>query len=226
MLIDKIFGDPTIHKDAFLSRYAVIIGKVIIDQDVMVAPGAKIRADECAPYRICKGVNIQDNVIFHGLSNQYVEVGGIMYSIYIDSHSSIAHAAIVHGPLFVGKKCFIGFRSTVHASKIGRNCFVDGHTFIKNSTIGEYCHIGAKVLVSGVVIGRDRYVEDGKIIKYQDDADGLPIVPKALAEQDKAFNKHVVDVNKETLRVLYHERRRVRKEEKRLSKQKKNIFVQ
>jgi len=223
MPIDGIFGDPVIHKDAFISRHAIIIGKVVIDQDVMVAPGAILRADEGAPFHVCKGVNIQDMVNFHGLLDQYVEVLGKRYSIYIDSHSSITHGATVHGPAYIGKKSFLGFGSKVHNSQIGRNCFIDGDTFIKNSTIAEYCHIGAKVLISGVVIERERYVADGMIVNCQKTADALPMISKEQAENDKAFNKHVVDMNKEKLCKLYHERRRLREVERLLLKEQKRL---
>lgn len=209
-MFDTIFGDPQIHSDSFLSRYAIVTGQVVIAEGVMVAPGAVLRADEESPFHICKGVNIQDLAVLHGLFGQFVEVNGKKYSIYIDSHCSVSHCVIIHGPTYVGKKSFIGFRSTVHDSKIGRNCFVGTHAVIQDSTVAEYCHVGIEAKIIGVVVERERYIPDGMMVNTQEIADALPMISREQAEKDRAFNKHVVDMNKMKLRKLYNERRRLR----------------
>ncbi|NTU69856.1 hypothetical protein HGB13_03495 [bacterium] len=178
----------------------------------MVAPGAVLRADEGAPFYVCKGVNIQDNVVLHGLFNQFVDVNGKKYSIYIDSHCSISHCVIIHGPSYVGKKSFIGFRSTIHNSQIGRNCFVGTHCVIQDSTVAEFCHVGIDAKILGVVVERERCIPDGMLVNTQSIADSLPKISKEQADKDKLFNTHVVDINKKKLRKLYSERRRLREE--------------
>lgn len=185
---DSIFGTPEFDpEECFVSSKATVIGKVIIEKDVMVAPGACLRADEGAPFKICKGTNIQDGVFVHGLLEKYVKGDdGEKYSVYIGSHCSIAHGALIHGPTKIGKKTFVGFKATVH-----------------NSTVGRNCYIGIGAIVNGVHIADNRFIHDGAVINCQEVADGLPLVP----DDKKHFNKDVVDYNKGVLCRRYQLRR-------------------
>jgi carbonic anhydrase/acetyltransferase-like protein (isoleucine patch superfamily) len=186
MFDDTIFGNPVYDPSrSFIHSKASVIGVVILEENVFISPGASIRADECAPFLIRKGTNIQDNVTIHGLHNSYFEVGGKKYSVYIDSHCSIAHCALVHGPVVIGKKTFVGFRTIIFKSRIGRNCF-----------------IGHGAIVEGVTIADNRFVPSGAVIDKQGYADELPSVPADKRE----FNKGVVDENKR-LCDFYRERR-------------------
>lgn len=183
----KAFGLPTIHVDAFISERASVIGDVVIEEEVIVAPLVCIRADEGTPFKICRGTNIQDLVIMHGLLGRYVMIDGKKYSIHIGSHCSIAHRALIHGPTDIGNKTFIGFNATIH-----------------NSVIGRECYIGHGAIVEGVVIGDGRYVRNGMVVDSQEIADVLPFVPSSK----KDFNKEVVDYNK-LLRGRYDEHRKL-----------------
>ena len=191
---DDVFGNPDYNtQKCYVSRSARITGEVILEDDVIVCPQVVLRADEGAPFKICKGTNIQDGVIMHGLHKKYVEdEAGGKYSVLIGSHSTIAHGAIIHGPAKIGKKTFIGFRAIIHQSEIGRNC-----------------HIGFGAIVRGVRIGDYRHVPDGMVVNKQEDADKLPEVPEHLQE----FNKEVVDYNKE-LCQKYKERRILKEKQK------------
>jgi SulP family sulfate permease len=193
-LKDTIFGNPNVSHLAFVSSKATVIGLVIIEEYVIVAPGASIRADEGSPFRICRGTNMQDGVILHGLLGKYVEIDGVLYSIYIGSHCSIAHGAIIHGPSSIGNKTFVGFRAIVHNSRIGRECFI-GH--------------GAQVI--GVEIGDRRYVPNGMVVDSQEIADQLPVI----TEKHLEFNKEVVDYNKKLVE-LYKERRKMKNRVRRM----------
>ena len=97
-MTDSIFGTPIISSKAFVFNEESVIGGVVIEHDVIVAPGASIRADECGPFYIGKGTNLQDGVIFHGLLNRYIEVGEEQFSIWVGSHCSIAHRALNSWP--------------------------------------------------------------------------------------------------------------------------------
>lgn len=186
MFDDKIFGNPEISDESFVSSKATIIGRVIIEKNVIVCPSASLRADEGSPFRIMYGTNIQDEVILHGLLHKSVtDDEGKEYSILIGSHCTLAHGAIVHGPAKIGKHSFIGFRAIVHDAEVGRNC-----------------HIGFGAVVRGVKIADYRYVADGMVVVSQEIADILPEVPERLQE----FNAEVVDYNKELCR-RYKERR-------------------
>jgi len=186
---DGVFGNPEINPASFVCDNTSIIGRVIIEKDVIVAPTASIRADEGAPFRICKGCNIQDGVQMHGLFNKFIEVGEEKYSIYIGSHSSIAHGALIHGPTLICKKTFVGFKAIIHNSKIGRNCY-----------------IGIGAIVNGVTIAERRFVADGMVVNNQEMADALPMVSPHNTE----FNKEVVDYNK-GLVILHKKRKKSKK---------------
>lgn len=169
------FGLPEIHSLSHVDPLAVVIGRVIVEERVIIAPCASIRADEGTPFFIGHGTNVQDQVVFHGLRDQWFEVDDIPWSIYVGSHCSIAHCACIHGPAVIGKKTFVGVRSTVWGSVIGRNCY-----------IGFHC------LIMGVKIPPNRFVPHGSQILKQEDAEALPDVPLEY----QRFNREVVDTNK------------------------------
>jgi|SRR3989338_7951054 len=178
-MYEGIFGVASIHSGSFVCNPENLIGSVIIEQEVFVAPMAVIRADECGPFRICRGTNIQDLAILHGLADHYVVVDGHRYSIYIGSHCSITHRALIHGPCKIGKKTFVGFSAIVY-----------------HSNIGVHCHIGLGAIVRDVTIADGRYVEDGLVVNSQKVADSLP--PNKSENGD--FNRKVVDCNKKLFR--------------------------
>ena len=81
-------------------------GDVRIGEEVYVAPCVSLRADEANPIIIGDECNIQDGVIFHGLMGSFIELG---------KKISIAHGAVIHGPMKIGDESFVGFNSVVHA---------------------------------------------------------------------------------------------------------------
>lgn len=188
---DEVFGNPEYNdEECSISRSARITGRVIIEKDVIVCPHVTLRADEGTPFKICKGTNIQDSVIMHGLYNEFVTGDdGQQYSIYVSSHCTISHRATIHGPAKIGKKTFIGFHAIVH-----------------NSTIGRNCHIGLGAIIENVKIADERLVRSGMVVDCQAIADSLPPVD----EKHKQFNKGVVDHNKHLV-VIYNKRRKIRK---------------
>ena len=188
MLIDAFFGDPEIHPESFISREAEIIGRVIVEKNVIIAPNVTMRADEGSPFCICEGANIQDGVIMHGLLDEFVEVRGERYSIWVGRDCSIAHDALVHGPCRLGAGTFLGFKSIVHKSDVGRGCF-----------------IGFGAVVNGVTIADGRFVPDGSVVNEQRLADALGPVPEA----HRHFNDEVVEYNKKLV-GLYLARQRSR----------------
>ena len=165
---------PEVSDKSFISPTATLIGKVVVGANVLVSPGASLRADEGGEIHICHDANVQDNVIMHGLKDKRVEVEGASYSIFIDERTSCAHASIIHGPAHIGKNSFIGFTAVVHSSTVGDNCFI-GH--------------GAKVI--GVKIPNGKFVPHGAIITSAADVAKLSEVPAEL----KNFNEEVVEVN-------------------------------
>lgn len=176
--MDSLVKKPKIASSAYVNSSAVVIGDVTIEAECLISPQVSIRADEGTPFLICKGTNIQDGVNIHGLFNRFVEVNGVQYSVYIGSHCSIAHNALVHGPTKIDKKTFVGFRATVHESVVGRNCFIDKHALVDGVTLPDYT-----------------YVPKGAIIDSQE------AVERLFKVKDKHgnFNKEVVDFNKDII---------------------------
>lgn len=174
----SLIKKPTVAASAYVNESAIVIGDVTIEGMCLISPQVSIRADEGTPFHIAKGTNIQDGVTIHGLLNKYVEVAGRQYSVYIGSHCSVAHGALIHGPTMIDKKTFVGFRATVHNSIVGRNCFIDKHA-----------------LVDGVTLPDDTYVPKGAIIDSQEDVKRL----FKVTDDHNHFNKEVVDFNKDII---------------------------
>ncbi len=173
---------PTAASSAYVHSSSSIIGDVRIGEDVLIAPGVSVRADEGYPFHIGAGSNVQDGAVIHGLQNGRVDGDdGQPYSVWIGEDASITHLALIHGPAYVGDGCFIGFRSTVFNARVGKGCIVMMHALIEN-----------------VVIPAGKYVASGSIITNQQQADRLPNVQDA----DLEFAHHVVGVN-DHLRLGY-----------------------
>lgn len=190
MLNDEVFGDPIFDSNnCFISSKATLIGRIIIEEGVFVGPNVCMRADEGTPFKICKGTNIQDGVVLHGLYKKYVEAEEMNFSVYIGSHCTIAHQALIHGPVKIGKKTFIGFRAIIHNSIIGRNCY-----------------IGFGAIVKGVTIPDRKEVPDGMVVNSQVIAEKL----NPISEEMLDFNRDVVDYNR-SLIERYRERRAKKK---------------
>jgi carbon dioxide concentrating mechanism protein CcmM len=112
------------------------------------------------PFHIGAGTNVHNGVVMHGLEQgRVLGADDRPYSIWIGDHTSITHMALIHGPAYVGDRCFIGFRSTVFNARIGDGCIVMMHTLIQD-----------------VEIPPGKYVPSGSIITTQAQADRLPAV--------------------------------------------------
>jgi carbon dioxide concentrating mechanism protein CcmM len=178
----RTLAEPKIHDSAYVHVFSNLIGDVRVGENVLIAPGTSVRADEGTPFHIGTNTNLQDGVVVHGLEQgRVLGDDGESYSVWIGANSSITHMALVHGPAYVGDRCFIGFRSTVFNARVGSGSIVMMHCLIQD-----------------VEIPPGKYVPSGSIITNQQQADRLPDVQ----EQDKHFAQHVVGIN-EALRSGY-----------------------
>ncbi len=116
------FGDmPQIARTAHIHPAATLIGRIVVGERVLVAPGAVLRADEPGPDGAVQPIvigdeaNIQDGAVIHALGGTAVTVG---------AGSSISHRAIVHGPSTIGPRCFVGFNSVVFKATLGEGVIV------------------------------------------------------------------------------------------------------
>lgn len=169
---------PNISKSASISPQSCVIGAVVIDDNVNVAPFASIRGDEGTPIYIGKNSNVQEGVVLHGLKDKYIDSNGYKASVYIGNNVSLAHQSQVHGPAKVGNNVFVGMQSFVFKATIEDNVVIEP---------------GAKVI--GVTVKSNHYVPAGAVIKTQEEADKLPVIDENYSNKD--LNKEVVEVNEE-----------------------------
>ena len=168
---------PKIDESVFIGPFSSVIGDVNIEKDVFVGCSVVLRADEGSPFYIGCGSNIQDGVIFHGLKNNKFYVNDKEYSIYVGRKVSIAHGALIHGPVIIGNHTFVGFRAVVSNAIVEDNCYID---------------TGA-IVTSGVRISEGKYVPVGAIVDTQKKADNL----LSVSSEQVDFSGKVVDVNME-----------------------------
>jgi carbonic anhydrase/acetyltransferase-like protein (isoleucine patch superfamily) len=148
--------EPNISPNAAI-RNSQITGNVYIEENVHVV-NAVIRADEGTPFYICSGSNIQDFAILHAYTTQmngkqikenlvYVEQKGY-FAIYIDHDVSISHGVLIHGPCYIGKNSFIGFKATVDGANIGNNVEIGAHSYIQKTTIPDNIAIAPNAVIT------------------------------------------------------------------------------
>ena len=153
-------ADPQISATAYVHSFANLVGDVQIDDNVVIAPGTSIRADEGTPFAIGQQTQIQNGVVIHGL-----EAGRVLgddqqeYSVWIGQRCCIGHLSLIHGPAFIGDQCFVGFRSTILNARVGAGAVVMMHALVQN-----------------VEIPPGKLVPSGAIITHQSQADNLPDV--------------------------------------------------
>ncbi|PZD71458.1 Carnitine operon protein CaiE [Acaryochloris thomasi RCC1774] len=180
---DRGLDQPQMDPSAYVHPSSSLIGDVRLGQQVLIAPGTSIRADEGMPFYIGANTNIQDGVVIHGLEQGRVRGDDHQpYSVWIGENTCITHMALIHGPAYIGNDCFIGFRSTVFNAKVGDHCVVMMHALIQD-----------------VEIPTGKYVGSGAVIIHQADADRLPDAKTV----DHQFSHHVVEVNRALL-AGYH----------------------
>lgn len=178
---------PSIPGSSYVHPDATVIGRVVMGDQVHIAAGSSVRADEGSPFFIGDNSNVQDGVVIHALENRRVRVHGEEWAVYVGRGVSMAHGALVHGPCYIGDGTFIGFQAVVHDSIVGAGCF-----------------IGIGSVVVGVELPDGKLVPHGTIVDTADKVDALPDVGDAQRE----FAHDVVHVNR-GLAAAYHEHIRV-----------------
>lgn len=128
-------------KNVFIAPGAIVIGNVILEENVSVWYHAVLRGDSDM-ITIGKGTNIQDGSIIH------VDPGV---------------------PVTVGEDNVVGHRVILHGCTIGNNNLIGmGSTIMNNVKIGNCCIIGANTLVTENTVIPDYSLvlgSPGKIIK-------------------------------------------------------------
>lgn len=153
---------PRIDRSSFVHPEAVVIGNVIINDHVFIAPGAVLRADNEEPIHIGSASNIQEGVILKDLptkkdgvevQQRVVEVQNERFSLYIGQRVSVAAQAQVHGPAYIADGVYIGMQSLVFWARIEAGVVIEPGCLIMNVTIpaGVFVPAGLKVTNQNIV---------------------------------------------------------------------------
>jgi carbonic anhydrase/acetyltransferase-like protein (isoleucine patch superfamily) len=107
-------------RSVFIAHNAVVIGDVILEEEVSVWYNAVIRGDSDS-IRIGARTNIQDGCIIHVDEGVPVSIG---------TDNVIGHGAIIHGAR-IGNANLIGMRATIlNHARIGNNCIIGAHALV------------------------------------------------------------------------------------------------
>lgn len=118
---------PTLGENVYIDESAVVIGDVVMGNDVSVWPSAVIRGD-VESIRIGAGTNVQD--------------GSVLHVSRAEDGASSGH------PLQIGKGVTIGHKVVVHACTIGNYCLLGmGAIILDDAIIDDYVLLGAAALV-------------------------------------------------------------------------------
>lgn len=120
MLRDFCGKKPRVHGGAYVDEAALVIGDVVLEDEVNVWPGAVLRGD-IERISVGRGTSIQDGAVIHTDPGFPVEIG---------EGCTIAHRCIVHG-------CTVGSGSLIAMGAI----------LLTGAVVGERCIIGAGALL-------------------------------------------------------------------------------
>lgn len=101
---------PQIGDNAELDEFVRIVGDVRLAGNSSVGRRTAIRADEGSPIVIGPGASIDDRVTFHAAKGTDVRVGEFLV---------VDDDAVLHGPLEVGNRVFVGEHAVVFRARLG-----------------------------------------------------------------------------------------------------------
>lgn len=128
----------------FIAESAVLVGKVVIEDDVGIWFGAVLRGDN-EPITVGRGSNVQDNAVLH------TDMG---FPLTIAAGCTIGHRAMLHG-CTIGENSLVGMSATVlNGAVIGRNCLIGAGALITE---------GKEIPDNSLVVGAP-----GKVIRELD----------------------------------------------------------
>ena len=135
---------PEISPTAYVHPTATVIGRVHIGDLAFVGPQAVLRADEVGPNGTVEPIvispraNVQDCAVIHALGGTGVTIG---------PRTSIAHAAIIHGPCEIGADCFVGFHSVVFRASLGNGVIVMHQALVETADVPKNLLVPSRAAV-------------------------------------------------------------------------------
>ncbi|MDF1618212.1 gamma carbonic anhydrase family protein [Petrocella sp. FN5] len=139
--------EPDIDRSAYVAPGAVIIGQVILKEDVNIWFGAVLRGDVNSIF-VDEGANIQDNSTVHVADDARTHIG---------RHVTIGHNCVIHGCV-IGDETLIGMGSTLlDNAVIGKNCIVGANSLV---TMGKVFPDGTLIMGSPAKVVRELTEEE------------------------------------------------------------------
>jgi carbonic anhydrase/acetyltransferase-like protein (isoleucine patch superfamily) len=181
---------PKVSVDSFIHPRGLIIGNVIIEKGVFVAPFVAIRGDEQEPIYIGEESAILEGAIINALptrrdgeklTNRLLKVGADEYPVYIAQKVTVCQGVNIHGPAYIGKNTYVGMGSLIFWAEIGQNCVIEP---------------GA--LVINVKIPPDRFIPAGFSVTSQKIVETLPVITAKY--RFARINQEMLDENREILK--------------------------
>lgn len=119
---------PTVSASAYVDEMALVLGNVIISEDVSIWPMAVVRGD-VNRIEIGARTNIQDGSVLHVTHDSEFAPGGF--------------------PLTIGEDVTVGHNVTLHACSVGNYCLLGmGSTVLDGAVLEDRVMLGAGSLVS------------------------------------------------------------------------------
>ncbi len=116
---------PSVDATAWVAESAQVIGRVAIDREASIWPGAVLRGD-IADIRIGAGSNVQDNAVVHVETEHPCVVG---------ENVTIGHSAVLHS-CTVADGALIGMGAVVlNGARIGRHAVVGAGALVAENKV-------------------------------------------------------------------------------------------
>jgi carbonic anhydrase/acetyltransferase-like protein (isoleucine patch superfamily) len=141
--------------DVWVAPSAVIVGKVVLEDEANIWFGAVLRGDNEVIW-VGAGSNVQENCVLH------TDMG---HPLLIGPNCTIGHAAILHG-CSIGEWSLVGMGSLImNGAKIGKGCLI---------AAGSLLTEGQEIPDGSMVMGRPakvtRMLDESEVKKLENSA--------------------------------------------------------
>ena len=111
---------PIVAPSSYVHPQAVVIGNVIIGENVYIGPGAVLRGD-WGKIKIEDGCNVQENCVIHMFPGT---------TVHLQKNAHVGHGAVIHGAI-LEENCLIGMNSVImDDAQIGKNTIIGALSFV------------------------------------------------------------------------------------------------
>ncbi len=111
---------PVVAPSSYVHPSAVVIGNVIIGENVYIGPGAVLRGD-WGKIKIEDGCNVQENCVIHMFPGT---------TVHLQKNAHVGHGAVIHGAI-LEENCLIGMNSVImDDAQIGKNTIIGALSFV------------------------------------------------------------------------------------------------